>query len=331
MEVEGDTVVDISSLLDDFRRVKTIRRDIGSLLSSRDTGYRERKHELQTQLLSCIVRLREDFKKHLIDPGSESALHDAFRDGDPIYYLWKYCFYSQIDQFRASESNAVNEVEGLNIRIRKLKADKKVLKVIPGTVKLLSKGSPLTAIEGVNSHLDDEVSTLVKKRSKMQAQAINLVREMMKVLAEAHDYFVDLYNALKLTLDYSSKKSIATCGDKNISILIYRLHRCLICLGDIERYTITYSDTPPPKTKDFLPSEKYYERAAFILPASGVPHNQLATVARLQTNQNINQRHDFNIMYRFCRSILCGAPCSAGKVNLEKQYGIMISDIASFN
>jgi len=153
----------------------------------------------------------------------------------------------------------------------------------------------------------------------------------MKVLAEAHDYFVDLYNALKLTLDYSSKKSIATCGDKNISILIYRLHRCLICLGDIERYTITYSDTPPPKTKDFLPSEKYYERAAFILPASGVPHNQLATVARLQTNQNINQRHDFNIMYRFCRSILCGAPCSAGKVNLEKQYGIMISDIASFN
>ncbi len=50
------------------------------------------------------------------------------------------------------------------------------------------------------------------------------------------------------------------------------LHRTLLCLGDLSRYKELYAER---EQKDFTESVRFYERAALIVPSSGMPQNQV--------------------------------------------------------
>ncbi|KAL8772663.1 MAG: hypothetical protein Q9209_002324 [Squamulea sp. 1 TL-2023] len=60
-------------------------------------------------------------------------------------------------------------------------------------------------------------------------------------------------------------------------------HRTLIHLGDLSRYRESELDTKGKK-KNWCPAIGYYDLAIAINPSSGVPHNQLAIIARFEGN-----------------------------------------------
>ncbi len=73
------------------------------------------------------------------------------------------------------------------------------------------------------------------------------------------------------------------------------------------RYSEIYSERA---TKDFTEAERYYERAALIIPTSGNAQNQLAVLA---TYSQI----EYVAVYHYCRSILVQQPFTGGLENLS--------------
>ena len=59
-------------------------------------------------------------------------------------------------------------------------------------------------------------------------------------------------------------------------------HENLIRLGDLSRYR--ESEVPKRKNLNWGPAMGYYNLAIAIYPASGIPHNQLAIIARIEQN-----------------------------------------------
>lgn len=61
-------------------------------------------------------------------------------------------------------------------------------------------------------------------------------------------------------------------GQSELDHVLRCVYRCLLYLGDLARYREIYSERDP---KDFGEAERYYERAALIVPHAGNAQNQV--------------------------------------------------------
>ena len=169
-------------------------------------------------------------------------------------------------------------------------------------------------IEDFRSDITKECHSLTKKLQKkedtgenasalekVQHQLLRLVTSFSKFLSDSSGYYQDLM--LKLESIVNSSK---TLDEKNKSELSRHIYRCLLYLGDLARYSEQNTDK---KEKDFGTALRYYERAAFVAPQSGNPHNQLAVLAGYSSAECV-------AVYYF-RSILAKIPFTGGFENLD--------------
>lgn len=148
----------------------------------------------------------------------------------------------------------------------------------------------------------EEFRKLIKKYHAAASKNIPQAKEklhsiMMKFklfLEDAIQYYVDLYNRLDSYFGFSNEHA------KN------SLHKCLIILGDLERYKQLYGEK---KQKDWSISTEYYLRAIKLVPSNGNPHNQLAVLATYQNDE-------YEAIYRYFRSLSVSKPFISARENL---------------
>lgn len=146
-----------------------------------------------------------------------------------------------------------------------------------------------------------------KTRALAEQHLLKLTAAFLKFLNDAVSNYQDLLQ--RLESKYRATKSLpplTSSSQHEINCLLQSIHRCLLYLGDLTRYRVLHADHID---KDYSESERYYERAAFIIPQSGNPHNQLAV---LSTYNEI----ECMAMYHYCRSLLCEQPFAGGIENL---------------
>ena len=78
------------------------------------------------------------------------------------------------------------------------------------------------------------------------------------------------------------------------------VHRCLLCLGDLTRYQLELV-TGPEKDRISSVSRRYYHQALLHRLDSGLPYNQLATLA---ADHNFGLNSVFYYLRRF-KETLC--------------------------
>ena len=84
-------------------------------------------------------------------------------------------------------------------------------------------------------------------------------------------------------------------------------HQALVRLGDLSRYRETELVT---KEHNWGPATGYYDLAGTILPTSGISHNQLAVIARTDSNH-------LRATYYLYRALAVEEPHPGAKGNLE--------------
>ena len=82
-------------------------------------------------------------------------------------------------------------------------------------------------------------------------------------------------------------------------------HRCLICLGDLARYSAMLA----PGRKDYSTASLLYQHAAWLMPDSGNPHNQLAVLATYSSDT-------LGAAVAYVRSVLSVQPFETAPDNL---------------
>jgi len=91
--------------------------------------------------------------------------------------------------------------------------------------------------------------------------------------------------------------------------LVSTCYRCLICLGDLERYR--GSCQSELATYDWTAAEEHYRTALLLRPYSGNPHNQCGVLANYRGD-------DLAGFYHYFRAILCNEPyLPQARANLE--------------
>jgi hypothetical protein len=96
----------------------------------------------------------------------------------------------------------------------------------------------------------------------------------------------------------------AGCGLKEE--IMWSCHRCLIYLGDLDRYAQLYIESGQG---DWSIPERHYEAAAMLLPHVGNPHNQKAVLATYRAD-------DLQGVYMYGRALLCTSPFVTAQENL---------------
>jgi tetratricopeptide (TPR) repeat protein len=115
-----------------------------------------------------------------------------------------------------------------------------------------------------------------EKRKKGEATKLDLsLKVFLKEAIALYKYFVDNYETKLLPPLQSSQEEdsqqVSIANTKAQEGVVPGLHRILIHLGDLYRYSTNYSL-----------AEKAYDRASKLAPGKGNPYNQLAVVAQLK-------------------------------------------------
>ena len=100
--------------------------------------------------------------------------------------------------------------------------------------------------------------------------------------------------------------------------------RCLVCLGDLERYRQLHLTAPAER--EFSRAEWFYLQAAYIFHPGGAPHNQLAVLAERQGQRVV-------ALYRNVRS-LCSAepfPSARRHVSVTLRGGVAAANARGGN
>ena len=133
---------------------------------------------------------------------------------------------------------------------------------------------------------------------------VKLVASYTKFLSDAMVYFQDVMLQLESEVGQRSlTKPVLECHLKSIQ-------KCLLGLGDLARYKESVSESTD---KNYDVSYRYYERAAFLVPNSGNPQNQLAVLATYGQSELV-------AVYHYCRSVLVEFPFSLGSTNLSTLF-----------
>lgn len=96
-------------------------------------------------------------------------------------------------------------------------------------------------------------------------------------------------------------------SDATPHLALLTCHRCLIFLGDLERYIQMVGDG----SRNWSKAERHYRQALELLPENGNPHNQLAVLATYQNN-------NLAAVHRYFRSLaVTGQPFNTALQNLR--------------
>jgi hypothetical protein len=138
------------------------------------------------------------------------------------------------------------------------------------------------------------------KADKLRHKLLRIVTSFSAFLSDSSTFYQDLMLNLEGNMN---KKGVDSHSHE---MLRHHVYKCLLFLGDIARYTEQNSDS---KEKNFSVALRYYERAAFMEPESGNPHNQMAVLAGYGSAECV-------AVFHYCRSILAKKPFAAGLENL---------------
>jgi hypothetical protein len=202
--------------------------------------------------------------------------------------LWLSCFYTQIEEYR-----------------NRMKRCLKVLnkeETTPGSVDAALLNKARIGIAKVVRNFDTFLS-----------HSIVFYQDLMLKLEKALKTVKDGNRNGKsksrkrdeLTIDSSQ-----TDSKDMVPFLMHDIYRCLLYLGDLARYSEQNADR---REKDFSEARRYYERAAFVDPSNGNPHNQLAVLATYCSAECVAVSH-------YCRSVLVNAPFLGGYDNLRVSF-----------
>jgi hypothetical protein len=124
-------------------------------------------------------------------------------------------------------------------------------------------------------------------------------------------YGIQFFQKLMAELE---KKATALTPNQSLANDHYthNLHRSLLCLGDLSRYRELYAEK---EQKDFTESVRFYERAALIVPSSGMPQNQLAMLATYNEAES-------TALYHYCRSIMSDNAFTGGFENIARLFAV---------
>ncbi|XP_075147521.1 smg6 nonsense mediated mRNA decay factor [Haematobia irritans] len=148
------------------------------------------------------------------------------------------------------------------------------------------------------------------KQQHHNTQAVNRIRML---IGDGIEFYDHLYQ--KLREKFLSKRSSA-CIDQNEGSTSQRAQRkiefiakvmaqkLLISLGDLWRYKIKDC-----QGQDYTEAEKYYQMAQVLVPANGVPYNQLAIISILN-------RKKFDAIYFHMRSLMSSNAIYSSKESL---------------
>lgn len=145
-----------------------------------------------------------------------------------------------------------------------------------------------------------------EEHAKKQDYFVRLVNAYTAFLSETMVFFQDMLLQLEDAVRKNRVLESAVCESNLKSI-----HKCLLSLGDLARYRESVGEG---KEKTFEVAYRYYERAAFLVPKSGNPQNQLAVLATYSQTELV-------AVYHYCRSILVAQPFSLGYTNLATLFG----------
>jgi hypothetical protein len=161
-----------------------------------------------------------------------------------------------------------------------------------------------------HSKMNSAIQVAEKKERATEAlKALNL--SFSKFLEESKEFYLALLRKL-LTIcgifipDYSQdipSGSRSAIEDE----MIWSCHRCLIYLGDLDRYAQLYVEGGQ---SDWRIPEKHYDAASMLLPHVGNPHNQIAVLATYRAD-------DLAGVYSYARALLCTSPFVTARENLS--------------
>jgi hypothetical protein len=204
--------------------------------------------------------------------GYYDVVRSLYRSWDVHGGLWKTCFYKKIDDFRGS------------------------IKECNSAIKKLSR-------EPANSD---------GKLDRAKHKLVRLVSSFSTFLIESTTFYQDLMINLEAKLNSVSSSNDDDAegsevnDQKSREELRHHVYKCLLFLGDLARYAAQNEDG---KEKNFSVALRYYERAAFVNPDSGNPHNQMAVLAGYSSAECV-------AVFHYCRSILSKNPFTGGHENL---------------
>ena len=93
-------------------------------------------------------------------------------------------------------------------------------------------------------------------------------------------------------------------------LIVKSCHATLVRLGDLSRYRETELQT---KERNWGPAIGYYDLATYVIPSSGLPHNQLAVIA-LADGQHVRA------LYQLYRAQAVTQPHPSAKGNLDIEF-----------
>ena len=91
------------------------------------------------------------------------------------------------------------------------------------------------------------------------------------------------------------------------------MFQCLVCLGDLSRYCITYGEqSEGEKEGRFAEAAQYYRQASRLIYEDGTPHNQLAVLECLRTPIN-----KMDVIFHYCCSMATSSPSASTCANIR--------------
>ena len=271
---------------DSFSRIVTLVNNIkGCETSIKDLKKNRVDKDVPNLVAAQFADMRRLYLSILANP--QHAISAAVPGFDMHSSLWKNCFYNQIEDYRKS--------------IRKCFATA----TLPTGDKDESKVDAAT-VERSKHHL----ARLTMSFSKFLSDGIIFYTDMM---IQAEQQMAALFGRRESDQPdgESSKKRERSITGTEVSWgrddLLNTIYRCLLYLGDLSRYSAQNSSAD---VKDFSKALRYYERASYVNPKSGNPHNQLAVLAGYEKN-------DCVAVYNYCRSVMTAQPFLGGYENLS--------------
>jgi hypothetical protein len=162
--------------------------------------------------------------------------------------LWKICFYKSIEEYR---------------------------KIFRKLASLINERNEAVANPNFEHHSSTKFlsmsSTKFEEHEKAKHQLVRFNAEFQSFLSEINLFYDDLMK--KLFFIMPKANMIADSESHSIASDIRgSIFKCLLYLGDVARYAELHSEN---RLKNWTIAERYYERAARIMPDSGNPHNQV--------------------------------------------------------
>ena len=91
------------------------------------------------------------------------------------------------------------------------------------------------------------------------------------------------------------------------------MFQCLICLGDLSRYCITFGEQSKGEKEGwFADAAQYYRQASRLIYKDGSPHNQLAVLACMRTPIN-----KLDVIFHYCCSMATSSPSGSTAANIR--------------